>query len=62
MDVLSGANYRSSMRFQPIHSKNEVDATGLQYDGRDKEFQSFDFNGNVVANHGGPTLARGGVY
>ena len=62
MDGLSGANDRSSMRFQPIHSQNEVDATGLQYDGRDKKFQSFDFNGDVVANHGGSTLARRGVY
>ena len=62
MDDLSGTNYRSSMRFQPIHSQNEVDATRVQYDGRDKEFQSFDFNGDVVANHGGPTLARGSVY
>ena len=62
MDDLSGVNYRSSMRFQPIHSQNEVDATGLQYDGRGKEFQSFNFNGNVVTNHRGLALARRGVY
>ena len=26
------------------------------------KFQPFDFNDDIVANHGGLTLARGGVY
>ena len=60
MDGLSGANYRSSMRFQPIHTQNEVDVRRLQDNGRGIEFQPFDFHGDINANQGGLTLSHGG--
>ena len=59
MDDLSGANYRSSMRFQPIHPQNEVDVRRLQDNGRGIEFQPFDFHGDIDANQGGLTLSHG---
>src|SRR3954469_16548773 len=35
------------VKFQPIHSQNEVYGGRLQEDGRSKELNSFDFNGGV---------------
>ena len=60
MDGLSGANYRSSMRFLPIHPQNEVDVRRLQDNGRGIEFQPFDFHGDIDAkktNGVGPGMA-----
>ena len=59
MDGFRGANDRSCMCFQPFHSDNEVDIGRLQNSGRNMVFQTFNFNGNVVSNQGGWTLARG---
>ena len=62
MNDFGGANDRGSMCFQPFHSQNEVNIGGLQNNGRNKELQPFNLNGNIMTNHGSLTPARRGTY